>query len=90
MDEEKQEEHPKITRLDEEAQIALETRRKFLLPHKHGWWRNMPSGIRSVTTSCDQNGSPSSSSQCFPSSMCHASAGSPRRRARISRTSAVR
>jgi len=44
MDEstEKQKELPEILRLDEEAQLALETRRKFLRPHKHGWWRNMP------------------------------------------------
>lgn len=35
-------EMPEITEMDRAAQEALETRRKFLRPHKHGWWRNLP------------------------------------------------
>lgn len=35
-------ESPEIIKLDKIAQEALETRRKFLRPHKQGWWRNLP------------------------------------------------
>ncbi|MBK1884668.1 hypothetical protein JIN85_19815 [Luteolibacter pohnpeiensis] len=35
-------EHPEIIRIDEEAQAALEFRRKVKRPHKPGWWRNRP------------------------------------------------
>jgi hypothetical protein len=33
---------PEIVEMDRAAQEALEARRRFLRPHKQGWWRNLP------------------------------------------------
>jgi hypothetical protein len=42
---------PEIVKADEVAREAVEARRKFLRPHKPGWWRNAPNPF-SVGNEC--------------------------------------